>query len=176
MTVWDTIRSKRSIRKFEDKPLSDETIRHIMEAGRRCQSGFNSQPWQFIVVTDKDLLEQLSVIGNSTKHMIGAGMAVMLLSPHAEQSDRYWQDMFDVGQAAAYMQLTAQEMGIGSCPGSVMRADIARDILGFPDEWDLKLILSFGYPDKAEYPDRPPKQGTRKDFDEIVHFNGWAES
>jgi len=175
MSVWETIRGKRAIRQFEDKPIADNDIKKILEAGRRCQSGFNSQPWQFIVVTDKNLLQDLSNIGNSTKHMIGAGMAVMLLSPHAEQSDRYWQDMFDVGQAAAYMQLTAEEMGIGSCPGSVVRPEIAREVLGFPDEWDLKLMLSFGYPDKAEYPDRPPKQGTRKPYDEVVHLNGWSQ-
>lgn len=173
MTVWETIRKKRAIRKFEDKPLAKADIQRILDAGRRCQSGFNSQPWQFIVVTDKDLLDQLSAIGRSTGHMKGAAMAVILLSPHPEKSDRYWQDMFDVGQAAAYMQLTAQEMGIGSCPGTVYHPDMARDILGFPEEWDLKIILSFGYPDKTEYPDRPPKQGTRKAFDEVVHINGW---
>lgn len=175
MSVWETIRTKRSIRKFENKPLSDEELQRILEAGRRCQSGFNSQPWRFIVVTERDLQEKLSNIGNSTKHMVGSAMAVMLLSPHAEKSDRYWQDMFDVGQAAAYMQLTAAEMGIGSCPGSVVRPEIAREVLGFPDDWDLKLMLSFGYPDKDEYPDRPPKQGTRKTFDEVVHFNGWSD-
>lgn len=175
MTVWETIRSKRAIRKFEDKPLSEEEINRILEAGRRCQSGFNSQPWQFIVVTERDLLEKLSKIGRSTGHLAGAAMGVILLSPHAEKSDRYWQDMFDVGQAAAYMQLTAQEMGIGSCPGTVYHPEMAREILNFPEEWDLKIILSFGYPNKEEYPDRPPKQGTRKAFDEVVHLNGWTE-
>ena len=174
MSVWETIRNKRAIRKFEDKPLSDDEIHRILDAGRRCQSGFNSQPWQFIAVTDHELLEKLSEVGRSTGHVKGAAMAVILLSPHAEKSDRYWQDMFDVGQAAAYMQLTAQEMGIGSCPGTVYHPDMAREILGFPEDWDLKILLSFGYPDQAEYPDRAPKQGTRKGYDEVVHMNGWS--
>ena len=173
MSVWETIRNKRAIRKFEDKPLTDEEIHRILDAGRRCQSGFNSQPWEFIVVTDKELLGRLSDIGRSTGHVTGAAMAVILLSPHAEKSQRYWQDMFDVGQAAAYMQLTAQEMGIGSCPGTVYHPGVARRILGFPEEWDLKILLSFGYPDKEEYPDRPPKKGERKPFDDVVHVNGW---
>ena len=173
MSVWETIRGKRAIRKFEPEPLTDDEIHRILDAGRRCQSGFNSQPWQFIVVTERDLLEKLSKIGRSTGHMAGATMGVILLSPHPEKSDRYWQDMFDVGQAAAYMQLTAQEMGIGSCPGTVYHPEMAREILGFPDEWDLKVILSFGYPDKNEYPDRLPITGKRKAFDEVVHMNSW---
>lgn len=174
MSVWETIRKKRAIRKFEDEPLSDDDIHRILEAGRRCQSGYNSQPWQFIVITEPDLLQKLSTVGRSTGHLAGAGMGVLLLSPHPEKSDRYWQDMFDIGQAAAYMQLTAQEMGIGSCPGTVYDANIAREIVGFPETWDLKILLSFGYPDKDVYPDRPPKKGERKAFDDVVHWNGWA--
>ena len=171
MSVWEAIRDKHAVREFDGQPIPEVDMRRILDAGRRTQSGFNSQPWQFIAVTDKDKIQQLSKIGRSTGHAAGAAMVVVLLTPHP--SDNYWRDMFDAGQAAAYMQLMAHELGIGSCPGSVYHPEMARDILNFPEAWDLKVIISFGYPDKAKYPDRPPKTGGRKPFDDVIHWNGW---
>ena len=171
MTVWETIQNKHSVREFTDDALPEEDIRRILDAGRRAQSGFNSQPWEFIVVIDRDKLQALSKIGRSTRHVAGAAMAVVLLTPHP--NDDYWRDMFDAGQAAAYMQLAAQEIGVGSCPGSVYWPEMAREVLGFPEEWDLKIIMSFGYPNPDKYPARKPISGKRKPFDEVVHWNGW---
>lgn len=173
MTVWDAIRNKHAVRKFLDKPLTQEDMHHILEAGRRAPSGFNSQPWRFIVITERDKLEKLSKIGRSTGHFAGAAMGIVFLTPTKE--DVYWSDQFDSGQCAAYMQLAAHEIGIGSCPATVYHPDVAREILGFPAEWDVKVILSFGYPDPEHHPDRPPKQGQRKPFEEIVHWNGWED-
>jgi nitroreductase len=173
MSVWEAIRDKHAVREFDAQPIPEADMRRILNAGRRTQSGFNSQPWQFIAVTDKDKIQQLSKIGRSTGHAAGAAMVVVLLTPHAHDNDNYWRDMFDAGQAAAYMQLTAHELGIGSCPGSVYHPEMARDILGFPEEWDLKVIISFGYANKEKYPDHPPKTGGRKNFDDVIHWNGW---
>ncbi len=171
MTVWDAVRDKHSVRDFTDEPLPEEAIRRIVDAGRRAPSGFNSQPWQFIVVTERDKLEALSKIGRSTRHVAGAAMCVVLLTP--PEDENFWRNMFDIGQAAAFMQLAAQEMGIGSCPATVYWPEIARDILGFPKSWDLKIVISFGYPNIEKNPPAPPKQGGRKPFDEVVHRNGW---
>jgi len=171
MSVWETIRGKRAVRVFSDEPILEADMRRILDAGRRTQSGYNSQPWAFIVVTERDKLQRLSKIGRSTGHAAGAAFVVVLLTP--PPNDTYWRDMFDAGQAAAYMQLTAQELGIGSCPASVYEVELSREILGFPPEWDLKVIISFGYPDKSQYPQRPPKAGTRKTFDDVVHWEQW---
>jgi len=81
--------------------------------------------------------------------------------------------MFDAGQAAAFMQLAAWELGIGSCPASIYEAEKARAILGFPQELHLRIILSFGYPLNEEALSAPPKKGGRKEFNEVVHWNKW---
>ncbi len=171
MSVWETIRDKHSVRNFTSQPLPEEAIERIVDAGRRAQSGFNSQPWRFIVVTEHEKLQALSKIGRSTAHVAGAAMCIVLLTFHP--GENYWRDMFDAGQAAAYMQLAAQELGIGSCPGSVYWPEMARDILGFPEEWDLKIVLSFGYPDPEKHPARQPISGKREPMQNIAHRNGW---
>lgn len=173
MNVWSAIRDKHAIRNFRDEALPDTAIHQILDAGRRTQSGFNSQPWRFIVVTERDKLERLSKIGRSTYHVAGAAMAVLILCPHPDE--QFWRNMFDMGQAASYLQLAAHELGIGSCPGTVYEPDLAREILGFPDSWDSKIIISFGYPDLEKHPPQAPKTGGRQPYDEIVHLNSWKD-
>ncbi len=69
--------------------------------------------------------------------------------------------MFDAGQAAAYMQLAAWELGIGSCPASIYEAEKAREILGFPATLHLRIALSFGYPAEENKLSATPKKGGR---------------
>lgn len=173
MTVWDAIRATHAVRQFSSDPVPEADMRRILDAGRRAMSGYNTQPWRFIVVTEREKLQTLAKIGRSTGHAAGAAFVVALLTHHP--NEKYWRDMFDAGQAAAYMMLTAQEMGVGSCPGSVGDVELARSVLHFPEEWDLKVILSFGYPDPETHSKRPPKTGGRKSFADVVHWNGWDE-
>jgi nitroreductase len=87
--------------------------------------------------------------------------------------DEKFQYLFDAGQAAAFMQLAAWEMGVGSCPASIYDYEKAREILGFPSEWHVRLALSFGY---AEDDGKIPvalKKGGRMALDEIVHWEKW---
>jgi nitroreductase len=95
---------------------------------------------------------------------------VAILTPDPTEK---FQTMFDAGQAAAFMQLAAWELGIGSCPASIYEPERARAILGFPQDLQLRIALSFGYPlDEAELR-ASPKKGGRKEFDEVVHWNQW---
>src|SRR5512145_1123856 len=111
MNVSDAIRLKRAVRKFQDKPLPDDVIREILNAGRRSQSSKNEQGWQFIVIRDRSTLKALSECGPWAGHLAGAAMAVAILTPDPTAK---FQTMFDAGQAAAFMQLMALELGVGS--------------------------------------------------------------
>jgi nitroreductase len=71
------------------------------------------------------------------------------------------------------MQLAAWELGIGSCPASIYEPEKAREILGFPSELHLRIVLSFGYPLVGEKLSAPPKKGGRRELDEIVHWEKW---
>ena len=177
MNVSDAIRFKRAVRKFTPEPLTEETILAILNAGRRAQSSKNSQPWHFITITDKGILKQLSECGyaggvgpSNASHIAGAALAVAILTPDPLAK---FQTMFDAGQAAAYMQLAAWELGIGSCPASIYEPERARQILGFPDVWHLRMVLSFGYPLQVEKLTSPPNKGGRRTLDDIVHREKW---
>jgi nitroreductase len=170
MNVSEAIRTKRAVRKFLEKPLSDEVIRAILNAGRRSQSSKNSQAWQFIAIRDRETLKALSTCGEWAGHLAGAALGVAILTPDPAEK---FQTMFDAGQAAAFMQLAAWELGIGSCPASIYEPEKARQILGFPAEWHLRIALSFGYPAEESILTTPPKKGGRRSLDEIIHWDRW---
>lgn len=170
MDVLEAIRLKRAVRKFQDKPLPEEVIHSILNAGRRSQSSKNEQGWQFIAIRDKRILKALSETGTYAGHLAGAAMGVAILSPNPEGK---FQDLFDVGQSAAYMQLAAWELGVGSCLASIYEPEKAREILAFPPEWHLRIAISFGYPLDEEKLSASPKKGGRRSLDEIVHWDTW---
>lgn len=170
MNVWDAIRTKRAVRHFTDEPLPEDVARQILDAGRRSQSSKNSQPWQFIAVRDRDTLQKLSQMGEWLGHVAGAALCVVILTP--TESDRELWHMFDAGQSASYMQLAAQELGVGSCLGTIYQAEATRDLLGFPADWQARLLISFGYPDPSHERKGMGKEG-RHDFDEVVHWDKW---
>jgi nitroreductase len=81
--------------------------------------------------------------------------------------------MFDAGQAAAFMQLAAWELGVGSCPASIYETEKARQILGFPVALHLRIVLSFGYPADENNLSAAPKKGGRRALEEVVHWGRW---
>ena len=170
MNVSDAIRTKRAVRRFKEQPLPTETVQKILNAGRRSQSSKNNQPWQFIAVQDKATLQALSATGTYAGHLAGAALAVAILTPNP---DERFQTLFDAGQAAAYMQLAAWELGVGSCLASIYAADKARAILGFPEAWQVRICISFGFPADPEQLAAAPKKGGRKPLDEMVHWETW---
>jgi nitroreductase len=170
MNVSDAIRLKRAVRKFSPEPLPKEVILAILNAGRRAQSSKNTQPWHFIAITDKGTLLQLSECGDWAGHLAGAALGVVMLHPDPLQK---FQTLFDIGQAAAYMQLAAWELGVGSCLASIYQPERARQVLGFPPELDLRFALSFGYPSEDGVLTAPPKKGGRRSLEEILHRERW---
>ena len=170
MNVSDAIRLKRAVRKFQNKPVPDEVIQAILNAGRRSQSSKNEQTWQFIAIRDTSILKALSECGTYAGHLAGAALAVAILTPDPEGK---FQIMFDAGQAAAFMQLAAWELGVGSVPASIYEHEKAREILGFPLEWHLRIALSFGYPAEEEKLSAEPKKGGRRSLEEVVHWDSW---
>jgi len=170
MNVSEAIRAKRAVRKFLDEPLPDEVVRAILNAGRRSQSSKNSQAWQFIAIRDREILKALSTCGEWAGHLAGAALGVAILTP--EPTEKF-QTMFDAGQAAAFMQLAAWELGVGSCPASIYEPEKAHEILGFPAEWHLRIALSFGYPAEESVISAAPKKGGRRGLDEVTHWDRW---
>jgi nitroreductase len=170
MKVSDTIQLKRAVRNFTDQPLPEETILAILNAGRRAQTSKNTQPWHFIAVSDRTTLKSLSECGDWAGHLAGAALGIAIV--HADPGEKF-QLMFDIGQAAAYMQLAAWELGVGSCLASIYQPEKARLLLGFPEDLHLRIAISFGYPLDRGLLEAKPKKGGRRSLDEITHWERW---
>ena len=173
MNVHDAIRFKRAIREFSDEPLPEEVAVRIVGAGRRAQSAKNRQPWHFIVIRDRETLRKLSALGTYAGHLAGAAMGVAILTPDPNQR---WSILFDAGQAAAYMQLAAWELGVGSCLATIYQPEAARALLGYPEELHLNAALSFGYPANPGQMIEKPKARGRKIFSDITHMDRWNDN
>jgi nitroreductase len=164
MDVETAIRTRRAVRQFTDDPLDEADVRAILDAGRRAQSSQNTQPWTFVVVRNRETLRALSECGAYAGHLAGAAMGVALVS--TEPAD------FDLGQAAAHMQLAAHARGIGSCIASMWEPERARAILGIPAELQFDQAISFGWPTQEER-DRPRRKGARRPLEELVREERW---
>jgi nitroreductase len=170
MNTLEAIRLKRAIRQFTDQPIPEIAAMTILNAGRQAQSSKNSQPWNFIAISDKTRLTALSQCGTYAGHLAGAALGVAIV--HGDPGEKF-QLMFDIGQSAAYMQLAAWDLGIGSCLASIYEPDKARELLGFPSNMFLHIAISFGYPQDASLLTRKPGKGGRHSLDDIVHWNKW---
>ena len=173
MDVWQAIRSKRMVRRFEERPLEPAHLDRILDAGRHAGSSKNLQRWDFIVIEDRERLAQLAAVGPFAGHVAGAGAAVALVVPDPRAAGAPLSIVWDLGLAAQNMMLAAWELGVGSCPATVYDHDLARRLLGYPDDRSCEYLLSFGYPSRGEDLTRPPRAGGRRPIDEIVHRGAW---
>ena len=169
MNVSEAIRTKRATRVFTDQVVPEEALRAVLNAGRRAQSSKNTQPWHFIATRDRETLSRLSQLGRYAGHLAGAAFAVAIVSPDPAR----WSIPFDLGQAAAYMQLAGWELGLGSCIASIYEPEKARAILGIPDDLHFDVALSFGYPQPEQYRPEVVRKGGRRAFDGVVHWEKW---
>ena len=162
MNTLDAIRTKGSVRKFTEESVPEETILQILDAGRHSQSSKNNQPWTFVLVQDKERLKALSECGTYAGHIAGADFAVVLVD-HSNWS-------FDIGQAAAYLQLAAWDLGVSSCIAYFGLQDKLKDLLGIPPGAAAEIGISFGY--SAEEPRSLRKSG-RKPLEDILKREHW---
>lgn len=173
MDVSQAIRLKRAVREFKHEPVPEHAMTAIVNAGRRAQSAKNRQAWHFLIIQDGEALTSLSKLGRFAQQLAGAAAAVAILTP---DPDERWSIMFDAGQAAAYMQLKAWELGLGSCPVTIYDPEDARKLLGFPAEWHIRMVLSLGYPADEGVLTAPPHAGGRRPLSEMVSFDRWGQS
>lgn len=143
----------------------------IVEAGWRSPSAKNRQPWDFVVVTDREQLQELSTVWQGAGHIATAPAAVALVAPEPPDERRRIVDQFDLGQATMAMAIAAADLGIGTGHSSVGDQDKARSILGVPAEHFVAYLLGVGHP--ADRPLAPIRKPDRRPFDEVVHRGRW---
>jgi nitroreductase len=168
--IQQAIQTKRAVREFAERPLPEEAVLVILNAGRRSQSSKNTQPWWFLAIRDRQRLKALAELGTYASHLATAALGVAILTPDPAQR---FSILFDAGQAAAYMQLAAWGLGIGSCLVTLHNPEPARALLGLPPEVHARMAISFGYPADPGLIERPPRAGGRKPFQDKVFFEYW---
>ena len=173
MSVWEAVERKRMVREFAERSIDPDDLVRILNAGRRAASSKNLQRWDFIVCRDRDHLRELSGVGPWAGHLAGAPVAIALVTPRSQESDDPLSVMFDLGMAAGTMMLTAWELGIGSVPATVYEHDLARRLLGYPDDHHCEYLISFGYPLDPDVLQRPNRAGGRQALADILHEERW---
>ncbi len=163
--VFELISTKRAVREYDGRPLPEDTIRRILEAGRLSGSSKNTQPWAFIAVEEQETLSALAEAGKFARHVPSAALVVVIAIPDPSPSGT---PDFDVGRAVQNMMLTAAEEGVGSVVTYLHNGEIAAEVLGVPDGYTTRWAVAFGYPAR---PYGPPTG--RAAYEDVVHRGGW---
>lgn len=171
METWDAIRARRAIREYDSRPITEEDLNRILEAGRRAPSSSNGQRWGFVLIQDRQQLEKISHVWRGAGHIANARAAVGLVAPSSEDPRMIASINYDLGQAAMSMMIAAADLGIGSRTASVQDHELAAQVLALPDDWRLTWLLGLGYP--ADRPLKPIVNPDRRPFDEVVHHDRW---
>ena len=157
--------SKRDVRRYSERPLSEDLVRRILDAGRVTGSAQNRQPWRFIVVQDGR--EQLARAVYEPGNVAGAAL-VVALAIHGRGPTG-----FDAGRVAQNMMLAAWNEGVGSCPNGIAEPEPLPDLLGLREDETVSIVLSFGYPARPVDPhSRTPEEwlerADRKSLEDVV--------
>lgn len=160
MEVFEAIRTLLAVRRYQDRPVSEESLRRILEAGRLTGSASNRQPWHFIVVQNRATLDQIGALIRSGSYTAQAPLAIVVAVDRASKFA-----VSDASRAIQSMLLAAWEEGIGSNWVGFSGLDQVAQLLGIPETLDVMAVLPFGYP--AEAIGQGKKQ--RKPLAEIAH-------
>lgn len=140
MDTFKAITTVLAVRKFKDTPLPPDVVREIVEAGRLTASSINGQPWHFVVVQDKQTLQQLGQLAKTGPYIAQAPMAIVVCMLQSRYA------LSDCSRAIQDMVLAAWDQGVGSnWVGFNNLADV-KPLLGIPQDVDVLAIVPFGYP------------------------------
>lgn len=168
METWDSIRARRNVRTFTDDALERGHLERVLEAGRRSPSSSNRQRWDFVVVTDPGQLERLSHVWRGAGHVASSAAAIALVAPVPSGSAESASINYDLGQATMSMMICAADLGIGTAHAAVSDQELAREVLGVPDDRVVQWLIGMGRP--ADRPLAPIEKPDRRPFDEVVHW------
>lgn len=169
--------NRRSIRRYTSEPLKPEEVQQILEAGLLAPTSKSSRPWQFIVVEDREMLSRLSECKSVGAAPIAKASLAIVVAADPALSDPWIED---ASIAAAYMQLQAADLGLGSCwiqvrdryrADGVSANEHIQELLGIPETIPVVCVMTFGHKDEERRP-----VDTSKLLWEKVHIGQWKEA
>jgi len=156
---------------YTEASVSREHLERILEAGRRAPSSRNRQPWDFVVVTERQRLRELSKVWQGAAHVASSAATIALIAPVPEDERQQGWVQYDLGQATMSIMLAAADLGIGSGHSAVADQQLASRILRFPEDRTCAYLIALGYP--ADRPLAPIRRPDRRPFDTVVHWATW---
>ena len=158
MDALEAIRKRRSVRSFTGEPIPQEDLEKIVDCGRLAATGSNRQPWDFIVVTDKDMIARLKVAAQWMEKAAAIVAVVM------DSSSRWWIE--DGSAAVENMLIASTALGYGSCwleGYTLPREEEFKELLGIPKEKRLLTLVPIGVP--VEWPTKE-----KKPLEQVIHW------
>lgn len=151
MDLLELIQTRRSVRKFTGEPVSDIDIDTILEAGRWAPSGLNNQPWRFAVVRSQETKKQLADATKYSTIILGADTLIAVFLDRLVIYDKT-KDAQAVGASIQNMLLQAHALGLGACwLGQILaKAEMVRQALGAPENYELMAVIAAGHPEPAQ--------------------------
>lgn len=184
MDLFEAIRTRRSIRRFTDRPVEEEKLQALLEAMRHAPSWANLQCWKFIVVKDSAVRERISELTyvesffsplgyktNPAKKGVAEAPVVIVACADPSRSGNIWGQQYylaDVGIAAQSLMLAARALGLGTVFVGVFDEEALRGLLGIPSPIRVVGIFPVGYPMEEKTGGSP-----RKAMEEIVSYEKW---
>jgi nitroreductase len=164
MDAYRAIVDKRDQRAFLPRPIPDDALRRILQAGRMTGSSKNREPNRFVVVRDRARLSAIGGLGLHARWLERAAAVVAIV-----QTERH---EYDAGRCAQNMMVAAWNDGIGSCPAHVPEAELGA-LLGVPPDLHVNRVIGFGYvdPERAGPPKSVARQ--RRPIEALTHWEGW---
>jgi nitroreductase len=161
MNALEAIRKRRSVREYTGEAVSRDDLEKIVDAGRLAATGSNIQPWDFIIVTDREMIEQLKV---AAKWMGKAGAIIAVVM---DPSSRWWVE--DGAAAVENMLIASTALGYGSCwleGYTLLREEEFKALLEVPDDKRLLTLVPIGVP--VGWPTRE-----KKALEDVLHWEKW---
>lgn len=172
MKVMEAIAERRSIRSFSSKPVEEDKLLRVLEAGRLAPSARNMQDWKFVVVKDPGLRRRLAEAARN-QEFVGQAPIVIVACGTSDYVMTCGQLTYpiDVAISADHMALAAVEEGLGTCWIGAFYEDKVKELLGIPQAIRVVALLPLGYPAETTRAESEPKP--RKPLEEIVVYDGW---
>lgn len=163
MDALEAIRKRRSVRDFTGDAIPTEDLEKIVDSGRLAPTGYNQQPWDFIVITEQAMIEKLKV-ASQWMEKAGAIIAVVM-----DSSSRWWVE--DGAAAVENMLIASTALGYGSCwleGYTLPREDEFKTLLGVPNDKRLLTLVPIGVP--VNWPTIE-----KKSLEEVIHWEVWGK-
>lgn len=162
MQTQEAIAKRRSVREYLNKEIPKDILIKITEAGRLAPTARNEQPWEFVVVTDKDKIAELAkIVSPNGSFLSGASAAIVVIS----RDTKYYLE--DGCSATENILLQATDLGIGSCwiaGDKKPYCDLVKEALGAPQGHKLVSVISLGYSKENL------EKSEKKELDKVLHW------